>query len=173
MKIARGVALSLALAVVAAYSAAEARAQVRLGVHGTLADVQDVVGGVGGRVTFMRASGGTDVGLEVAGSYYFPSCSGSGIDCDAWGGHAVILGRRPVGGQGQTYAGIGAKYVDVNLRSGDEVRTGDAWGLIVLFGSEFSPYSPVVPFFEFAWSFMDSFPDIWELTLGLRTSIGR
>jgi hypothetical protein len=171
MKIARVVVISLAVAAAAAFSASEADAQIILGVHGTLADVQDVAPGVGGRIAFNRASGGTNAALEFAGTYYFPSCSG--FDCDAWGGHVAIVGRRPLGGQAQTYAGIGAKYVDVNLRSGDETRTGDAWGMIILFGSEYRPASAVAPFFEFGWSFMDSFPDIWELTLGLRATLGR
>jgi hypothetical protein len=170
MKISRTLILLLAAMSSAAFTASDASAQVRLGVHGTLADVRDVAAGIGGRIAFMRASGGTNLGLEAAGTYYFPSCSG--FDCDAWGGHIVIIGKRPLGGQAHTYAGIGAKYVDVTGRSGDQSSSGDAWGMIVLFGSEYAPNSPVMPFFEFGWSFMDSFPDIWEITLGLKVTLG-
>lgn len=171
MKISRPAILAAALLGTALVTAPDVSAQVELGIHGTLADVYDVNPGLGGRVAFFRPTRqGTDLGLEVKGTYYFPSCRG--YDCDAWGGHAVIVGRQAVHANAQSYFGVGAAYVDVTGRKGDQSTSGDAWGLMVLFGSNFLPDNPVMPFFEFGWQFMDGFPDVWDITLGARASLG-
>lgn len=153
-------------------SAPDAAAQVELGIHGTLADVRDVSPGIGGRVSFMRRSaGGVGLGIEVSGSYYFPSCREI-EECSAWGGQALLVGRRAVTSNAQTYLGIGAKYIEATFDDGAGSATGDVWGLEVLIGSTFRPDQRVVPFFEFGWGFMDTRADIWELSLGLRTALG-
>jgi len=152
-------------------TAADADAQVEVGVHGTLADVRELSPGLGGRIAFMRpVAGGTKIGVEAKYTYYFPSCRGA--ECDAWGGQAILMGRRPAGGGAEAYAGIGASYVDVALDNGTDQTRGDAWGLLLVIGSQYRPYNAVVPFVEFDWQFMNSFTDIWELTLGLRAPLG-
>jgi hypothetical protein len=155
-----------------AASASDASAQVEVGIHGTLADVRDISPGLGGRVSFMRPNPrGISVGVELSGTYYFPSCREI-EDCSAWGGQAMLMGRRAVTANAQPYLGIGAKYVEATFDDGAGSATGDTWGLEVLIGSTFRPDQRVVPFFEFGWGFMDSRADIWELTLGLRASLG-
>ena len=146
-------------------------AQTFIGVHGTLADVRDVSPGLGGSIGFLRpTNSGTDVGIEASGTYYFPSCTG--FDCSAWGGQAVLIGARPLGGRARTYAGIGAKYVSVTGSNGTDTTSGDVWGLVVEFGSSYQTEGPIAPYFEFGWGFMDSSADIWEARLGLRAALG-
>ena len=140
-------------------------------MHGTLADVRDVSPGIGGSLAFLRNTGrNMDVGVEVLGTYYFPSCNG--IDCSAWGGEAVLMGVRPLGGRARTYVGVGAKYVKVDVTSGDSSSSGDAWGVVVKFGSSYQTEGALAPFFDFGWGFMDSAADIWEGRLGLRVALG-
>jgi hypothetical protein len=160
------------MAAILAADAHDATAQVEVGIHGTLADVRDVSPGIGGRVSFMRpTAGGVGLGVEVSGSYYFPSCREI-EECSAWGGQALLVGRRAVTNNAQPYFGIGAKYIEANFDDGAGSSTGDVWGLEVLIGSTFRPDQRVVPFFEFGWGFMDSAADIWELSLGLRAALG-
>lgn len=148
-----------------------ASAQVVVGVHGTLADVRDVSPGVGGSLAFLRATGGNmDVGVEVLGTYYWPSCSG--FDCSAWGGEAVLMGVRALGGRARTYAGVGAKYVNVDVTNGSNSSSGDTWGVVVKFGSSYQTEGALAPFFDFGWGFMDASADIWEARLGLRFALG-
>lgn len=171
MKILRTAIVAAVVVAITAIGTSDASAQLELGVHGTLADVYDINPGLGGRAAFFRPTrGGTDLGLEVKGTYYFPSCRG--FDCSAWGGHAVLVGRQDVTANAQSYFGVGAAYVDVTGTADNESTSGDAWGLMVLFGSNFMPDNPVMPFFEFGWQFMDSFPDVWDITVGARASLG-
>jgi len=171
MKILRTAIVAATVVVATGIGSSDASAQLELGVHGTLADVYDINPGLGGRVSFFRPTrGGTDLGLEVKGTYYFPSCRG--LECDAWGGHAIVVGRQQVHANAQSYFGVGAAYVDVTGYDGSESASGDAWGLMVLFGSNFMPDRPVMPFFEFGWQFMDAFPDVWDISVGARASLG-
>ena len=171
MRIARAALFSgLAVALLAA-GTAETAAQAEIGIHGTLADVRDINPGIGGRLAFLRpTSSGTRVGIEGKYTYYFPDCNG--LECSAWGGHIVLLGVRPMTAGAETYAGVGAAYVEVSVDNGSGQTSGDAWGVMVLIGSRFKPDNPVVPFFEFGWQFMDGFPDVWDITLGLRAPLG-
>ncbi len=160
----------LAAVAIASIAVPAADAQVLLGLHGTLADVGDVSPGIGGSVTFFRQTAGDlDLGLDVSGTFYFPSCSGS--ECDAWGTQAMLVGVQPLSNQVRPYAGVGAKYVDVNGSSGGIDFSGDSWGFAVLLGSSYQTSSALRPYFELGWSFMDSASDIWEFRLGLRTAL--
>jgi hypothetical protein len=171
MKIARVALFSAVAGAIALAAPSAVSAQAIVGVHGTLADVRDVSPGIGASLGFLRPTrSGADVGIDVTGTYYFPSCTG--FDCDAWGAQAVLVGARPLGGRARTYVGIGAKYVEVTGSNGTGSTTGDAWGLVVQFGSSYLTESAIRPYFEFGWGFMDSSADIWELRLGLRAILG-
>ena len=131
MKILRTAIVAALVVIVTATGTSEASAQVELGVHGTLADVYDINPGLGGRAAFFRPTrGGTDLGLEVKGTYYFPSCRG--YDCSAWGGHAVVVGRQDVHANAQSCFGVGAAYVDVTGTADNASTSGDAWGVAIV-----------------------------------------
>jgi hypothetical protein len=172
MKIVRTALITVLAAGAAVQGTSEVSAQAEIGVHGTLADVRDLSPGLGARFAFVRPrASGIKIGVEAKYTYYFPSCTG--LECDAWGGQALLFARRPTGGGAETYLGIGAAYVNVSLDNGIDQTQGDAWGVALVVGSLYRPANPIVPFFEFDWQFMNSFTDIWELTLGLRAPLGQ
>ena len=148
-------------------------AQFQLGVHGTLADVRSVSGGVGGRLGYFQPPrlGGTEFGIEAAYGIFFPSCVG--IECDSSGGHAALLASQSVAFGAQTYLGAGVRYQVVKLEDGTETLEGDYWGFLLLFGSRMPTNSAVAPFFEVGWSFMNDIANIWDFTLGVRLPLGR
>ncbi len=155
-------------------TALDVSAQFQLGVHGTLADIRSVSAGVGGRLGYFQpGGGGTEFGVEAAYGIFFPSCVG--LECDSTGGHIALLASQSVGfgGGAQTYLGAGARYQDFDLDNGSESVSGDYWGFMILFGSRMRSDQPLAPFFELGWSFMDTIPDIWDFTLGVRLSVGR
>jgi hypothetical protein len=123
-------------------------------------------------VGYFSPGRGTQFGIEAAYGIFFPSCTG--IICDSTGGHAALLAGQDVGfgGGAQTYLGLGARYQDVTLNDGAESLDGEYWGFMVLFGSRMNTDSPVSPFLELSWSFMNDIVDIWDFTLGVRVAIG-
>ena len=153
-------------------AALDVSAQFQLGVHGTLADIKSVSGGVGGRLGYFQpaSASGTEFGVEAAYGIFFPSCIG--LECDSSGGHAVLVASQTVGYGAQTYLGAGARYQDFDLDDGTESVTGAYWGFMILFGSRMNSDQPLSPFFELGWSFMDTIPDIWDFTLGVRFQMG-
>jgi len=174
MKIARLAFLAASVPTLLILFGTDASAQVEVGLHGTLADVRDVSPGIGGRVALLRPSRNrrSHVGLEVGASYYFPG-STQGLDLDAWGAQAVLLGRQDTGGRTRSFVGLGAKYVDVTASDGSASTRGDSWGFLALVGVEYGFETALSPFFEFGWSFMDNGPNIWEATLGFRYALSR
>ena len=172
----RHAALLIGLATALLFGTApDVSAQFQVGVQGTLADVRSVSAGVGARLGYFQppSLGGTELGVEVAYNYFFPSCIG--LECDSTGGHAALLASRSVGfgGGAQSYLGVGARYQDVNLDDGTQSLEGDYWGFMILFGSRMQSDRQLSPFLELAWSFMDTMPDIWDFTLGVRFQMGR
>ena len=171
MKISRLALFSAVAAALAFAAPSSVDAQAIIGVHGTLADVRDVSPGLGGSIAFLRNTGNNmDVGVEVLGTYYFPNCTG--FECDAWGGEAVLMGVRALGGRARSYAGVGAKYVKLDVASGGDSSSGESWGVVVKFGSSYQTEGALAPFFDFGWGFMDASADIWEARLGLRFALG-
>ncbi len=155
-------------------TAPDVSAQLIVGVHGTLADVRSVTGGVGGRLGYVQPGGGNDVrfGIEAAYGIFFPSCIGA--ECDSTGGQIALLASRNFGsGAGaQSYLGFGARYQDIKLDDGVDSLEGDYWGFLILFGSSIRTDTAVSPFFELGWSFMNDIADIWDFTLGARFQVG-
>ena len=92
-------------------TAPDVSAQFFVGAQGTLADVQSVSGGVGGRLGYAQPPGGRDTrfGIEAAYGIFFPSCIG--LECSSNGGHAAMLASRGFGSGGgaQSYLGFGAR----------------------------------------------------------------
>ena len=154
-------------------TAPDVSAQFQLGVHGTLADVRSVSGGVGGRLGYFQpgGGGGTQFGIEAAYGIFFPSCIG--LECDSSGGHAVLLASQDISFGAQSYFGFGARYQDVKLDDGADSLEGDYWGFMILFGSRMRSNTALSPFFEIGWSFMSDIADIWDFTLGARFQVGR
>ena len=67
----------------------------------------------------------------------------------------------------------GARYQNVKLDDGGEPLEGDFWGFMIPFGWRMGSETPIAPFFELGWSFMDDIVDIWDFTLGARVALGR
>ena len=149
-----------------------AAAQVDLGVHGRFSEVRGESWGVGGGLSYLRPRG-TDllVGVSAYGTFYWPDCGAS--ECDAWAGDFLATVKRNGPGGTRPYAGAGAKYVDVSVEAGGNQVSGDAWGFMLLVGSEYGMGDqPIVPFIEFDMAFMSGASDVWDLTLGIRTARG-
>ena len=170
----RHAALLIGLATALLFGTApDVSAQFQVGVQGTLADVRSVSAGVGARLGYFQppSLGGTELGVEVAYNYFFPSCIG--LECDSSGGHVALLASQSVAFGAQTYIGAGARYQDVKLDNGTESLEGDYWGFMILFGSRMPTNRALAPFFELGWSFMGDIADIWDFTLGVRFPMGR
>ena len=75
-------------------TAPDVSAQFFVGVHGTLADVRSVAGGVGGRLGYIQPAAGRDTrfGIEAQYGIFFPSCVG--LECDSNGGHIAAVATR-------------------------------------------------------------------------------
>jgi len=151
-----------------------AEAQLFVGAHGSVNELNGAAFGLGGRLgVVLHQTNDLTVALEGVGEYLWPSCDVA--DCGAVLLHANLVARRGVATFAEVYAGLGFVYESFTIEDPDsqlEKFEGDDVGFSILAGTQSGDPGGVRPFLEVRYTFMRDLQNQAGAALGIRLPIG-
>lgn len=149
----------------------QAEAQLYVGAHGSLSEVNRTAWGLGGRLgTVIHQSPELTLAVEGVGEYLWPSCDL--VDCNAVVLQANLLARRGVANYAEVYAGLGVVYENFTIEDDQNRHKGDDLGFGVLAGTQSGQPGSVRPFLEVRYTWMGDLENQAGVSLGIRVPVG-
>lgn len=149
----------------------EVGAQVSVGAHGSITEINRTAWGLGGRVgSVIHRTTDLTFGLEGVGEYLWPSCEV--VECSAYALQANLMARRGVASFADIYGGLGFVYESYTLQSNGRKLKGDDVGLNMLLGTQSGTPGAVRPFLEVRFTVMADLHNQAGVSAGLRFPVG-
>jgi len=151
-------------------SGSEAHAQVFVGAHLSVNDLEGATWGVGARAGAVLHRGvDFSIALEGVGEYLWPPCES--FECDALAFQGNFLARRRVVSTAEAYLGLGLMYQNYTLEKDETQTDGDDFGLNIIVGTQAGQASGVRPFLEVRFTIMDELENQFGAAFGLRVPV--